>query len=325
MDGVGFDKVSLPSLQPMALYEESGRMTVMGEEMMRVKDRRDAWHVLSPTAEEVVVDAVRRDISTSRQLPFGVWQCGVKWRDEARARGGPLRGREFVMKDAYSFHATTECVEQWYHNTCQAYARILSRLCPENTWCQARGSSGAMGGNLSHEWLVWSDEGEDQVVGCATCGWRNKEVVDASQSGACSKCSTQCPTRSAIEVGHTFVLGDRYTRPMKLALNGVPLQMGCYGIGVTRLVQTLIGVWNGTWPAHLRPYAAVVVPSISCPPEVAVEKARHLSSSLFNGEDVLLWDDGNPRTTHAQRVQRAQLLGIGKPYQLRKDGTAFQD
>jgi prolyl-tRNA synthetase len=111
---------------------------------MRVKDRRDSWHILSPTAEEVVVDVVRGELSSARQLPIALWQCGTKWRDEARARGGPLRGREFLMKDAYSFHATAECVERWYQTTCEAYARIFTRLCPEGSWCKARGSSGTL-------------------------------------------------------------------------------------------------------------------------------------------------------------------------------------
>lgn len=224
------------------------------------------------------------------------------------------------MKDAYSFHATPECAAEWYQRTCAAYAAILSRLCPPGAWVQARGAVGAMGGSTSHEWLLLSAEGEDLVAGCPACGHRNAELPAPH---ACSQCP---PPRPALELGHTFALGTRYSAPMALRTqHTAPVLMGCYGLGISRMVPALLGAWGGHYPPWLRPYAATLVPSPKCAAADAERAARVLAAQL--GGEVLLWDDavrGGRVASQEVRVERARLVRCGEPWQCRADGGLFR-
>jgi prolyl-tRNA synthetase len=211
------------------------------------------------------------------------------------------------MKDAYSFHATQSCLDATYERVCHAYRGALAELLPPNSWVQARGSSGAMGGSVSHEWLVKSPEGEDTVVQCGGCETHYNEEL-----GKCPVCASDAKkgeASKAVEVGHTFFLGTRYSEPMQL-LHGErkePYLMGCYGLGITRLVSVTLTAWGMRWPVHLAPYAAVVVPHKQADPALLEQT---LQRATANGtREVLLWDDAETtRSTMHQRVQKAALL-----------------
>jgi len=169
MDKTGACEVWLPVVQPKELWAESGRWTYYGKELLRFKDRKDADFCFAPTAEEVMTDLVRKDVSSYKQLPVCLYQFGTKFRDEIRPRFGVMRAREFYMKDAYSFAATDEDATKWYQKMYDAYQRIFKRCGFEFAAVEA--DTGAIGGNFSHEFMVLAETGEDTIAACPSCGY----------------------------------------------------------------------------------------------------------------------------------------------------------
>ena len=169
MNKAGACEVWLPVVQPKELWEESGRWTFYGKELLRFADRKEAEFCIAPTAEEVITDLVRKDTSSYKQLPVCLYQFGTKFRDEIRPRFGVMRAREFYMKDAYSFAATDEQANTWYQKMYDAYQRIFKRCGFEFTAVEA--DTGSIGGNFSHEFMVLADTGEDTIASCASCGY----------------------------------------------------------------------------------------------------------------------------------------------------------
>ena len=168
MDRAGANEVWLPVVQPKELWEESGRWTFYGKELLRFTDRKEAGFCISPTAEEAITDLIRKDVSSYKQLPVCLYQFGTKFRDEIRPRFGVMRAREFYMKDAYSFAATDESAKEWYQKMYDAYQRIFTR-CGFN-FKAVEADTGSIGGNFSHEFMVLADTGEDAIADC-TCGY----------------------------------------------------------------------------------------------------------------------------------------------------------
>lgn len=162
MNKKGAIEISMPVVQPAELWKESGRYVKYGPELCRLKDRKQNEFVLGPTHEEVVTALARREIKSARQLPLNLYQIQTKFRDEIRPRFGVMRGREFIMKDAYSFHIDHESLEQTYADMYDAYSRIFTRLGLDFRPVEA--DTGAIGGNHSHEFQVLADAGEDTIV-----------------------------------------------------------------------------------------------------------------------------------------------------------------
>ena len=169
MDKAGACEVWLPVVQPKELWEESGRWTYYGKELLRFTDRKEAEFCIAPTAEEVITDLVRKDISSYKQLPVCLYQFGTKFRDEIRPRFGVMRAREFYMKDAYSFAANDEDASNWYQKMYDAYQRIFKRCGFEFKAVEA--DTGSIGGNFSHEFMVLAETGEDAIANCPSCGY----------------------------------------------------------------------------------------------------------------------------------------------------------
>ena len=167
MDGIGGQEVWLPVVQPKQLWEETGRWGVYGKELLRIKDRKDAEFCFAPTAEEVVTDLVRRELRSWRQLPSMFYQFGLKFRDEIRPRFGVMRAREFLMKDAYSFHADEADATAYYKTIYEAYKRVFQRCGLKFKPVEAQ--SGAIGGSYSHEFMVLAETGEETIVSCVKC------------------------------------------------------------------------------------------------------------------------------------------------------------
>jgi len=167
MDDQGAQELSMPALQPAELWQESGRWEHYGPELMRLCDRHDRSFCLGPTHEEVITDLVRRDVKSYRNLPLNLYQIQTKFRDEIRPRFGVMRGREFIMKDAYSFDRDYDGLEKSYEKMRQAYCRIFSRCGLKYVAVEA--DSGAIGGSASHEFMVLADSGEDGVAFCESC------------------------------------------------------------------------------------------------------------------------------------------------------------
>ena len=169
MNRAGAQEILMPAVCPAELWQESGRWDVYGRELLRIKDRHDRDFCFGPTHEEVVTDIVRREVRSYRDLPLNLYQIQTKFRDEVRPRFGLMRGREFIMKDAYSFHTDLEDCQREYRNMYDAYRRIFDRC--GLTYRPVEADTGAIGGSLSHEFQVLADSGEDALVSCDSCDY----------------------------------------------------------------------------------------------------------------------------------------------------------
>src|SRR5499426_1213017 len=164
MNRSGAIELLMPTVQPAELWQESGRWAEYGPELLRFKDRHEREFCLGPTHEEVVSDIVRREVKSYRQLPLNLYQIQVKFRDEIRPRFGVMRGREFIMKDAYSFHADVESLDETYRAMGGAYTRILERCGLDFRSVEA--DTGVIGGSESHEFMVLAATGESEILSC---------------------------------------------------------------------------------------------------------------------------------------------------------------
>jgi prolyl-tRNA synthetase len=167
MERAGSVELSMPAIQPAELWIESGRWQKYGKELLRIKDRHDRDFLFGPTHEEVITDTVRDAINSYRQLPVNLYQIQTKFRDEVRPRFGLMRGREFIMKDAYSFHTSAESLDETYQAMREAYTRIFHRCALDHVPVEA--DTGNIGGSASHEFMVLAQSGEDAVVSCPNC------------------------------------------------------------------------------------------------------------------------------------------------------------
>jgi prolyl-tRNA synthetase len=181
MNRAGAQEVLMPAAVPAELWQESGRWKKYGPELLRFKDRKGADFCIGPTHEEVIVDMVRRDVKSYRQMPLNLYQIQAKFRDEVRPRAGLMRGREFIMKDAYSFHASDEDAKREYKNMYDAYTRIFKRC--GLAFRAVEADTGAIGGSLSHEFQVLAQSGEDKIVSCTKCDYAaNVEQAEVRRS-----------------------------------------------------------------------------------------------------------------------------------------------
>lgn len=179
MESAGAAELVMPAIQPAEFWEESGRWAQYGPELLRIKDRHDREFCFGPTHEEIITDIVRRSIKSYRQLPVALYQIQTKFRDEIRPRFGLMRGREFLMKDAYSFHADAEDLDRTYRAMEKAYCRIFERCGLAYTPVEA--DTGNIGGSESHEFMVLADTGEDAIMACPSCGYGAN--IEKAQTG----------------------------------------------------------------------------------------------------------------------------------------------
>ncbi|NBX86728.1 MAG: proline--tRNA ligase [Proteobacteria bacterium] len=259
MDAAGAHEILMPGVQPAELWRETGRDEKYGAELLRFKDRNQRDCVLAPTHEEVVTDIFRKNVRSYKELPLNLYQIQWKFRDEIRPRFGLMRGREFSMKDAYSFDVSREASLAAYDKMFKAYCRIFDRLGLQ--WRAVVADSGAIGGNYSHEFQVLADTGEDTLLFDPEGDYAvNIEKFDAATA---PKPREKLVEKKGIEVGHCFHLGTLYSE--KLGANvvledgkSVPAVMGCYGIGVSRVVAAAIEQCHDAagmmWPAEIAPF-----------------------------------------------------------------------
>jgi prolyl-tRNA synthetase len=222
MNRAGAQEILMPAVCPAELWQESGRWDVYGRELLRIKDRHDRDFCFGPTHEEVVTDIVRREIRSYRDLPLNLYQIQTKFRDEVRPRFGLMRGREFIMKDAYSFHTDLEDCQREYRNMYDAYRRVFDRC--GLTYRPVEADTGAIGGSLSHEFQVLADSGEDAIVSCDSCDYaanvEKAELVPpppSSDTREAALTPVETPDQRTIEEVSTF-LGEPPERFVKTLL-----------------------------------------------------------------------------------------------------------
>ncbi|XP_004699452.2 probable proline--tRNA ligase, mitochondrial [Echinops telfairi] len=268
MQAIGGQKVNMPSLGPAELWRATSRWDLMGRELLRLRDRHGKEYCLGPTHEEAVTALVASQKTLSyKQLPLLLYQVTRKFRDEPRPRFGLLRGREFYMKDMYTFDVSTEAARQTYSLVCGAYSSLFDRL---GLPCvQVQADVGSIGGTMSHEFQLPMDVGEDRLSVCPSCSFSaNRETLDPLQTH-CPACQGPLTETKGVEVGHTFFLGTKYSAIFNAqfaSVQGTPslAEMGCYGLGVTRILAAAIEVLSTEdcirWPGLLAPYQVCLIP-----------------------------------------------------------------
>ena len=323
MDQSGAQEVLMPMVHPKELWEETKRWEKMGPELLRFKDRHDRDFCLGPTHEEVITDLVRNNVKSYKELPLNIYQIQTKFRDEIRPRYGVMRGREFLMKDSYSFNIDEASLQETYLLMRNTYKKILERIGLEYKIVKA--DSGAIGGDASEEFHVLAENGEDTIAisDASEFAINTELLLDEGQdiSTLEGKPSPDgngvIEIKKGIEVGHIFQLGKIYTELMKVnVLNqegrAIDLFMGCYGIGVSRLVAAAIEQNNDEkgilWPESIAPYEVnIVAIGYTKEPKIA-EAANNLSEQLqVMGYEVILDDrkDG-----YGTKMKDAELIGI---------------
>jgi prolyl-tRNA synthetase len=338
MNTSGAQEVFMPMVQPKELWEETKRWDKMGPELLRIKDRHDRDFCLGPTHEEVITDIIRNNVKSYKELPLNLYQIQTKFRDEVRPRYGIMRGREFLMKDAYSFNMDEESLQETYLAMREAYKKILERIGLDFKISAA--DSGAIGGDSSEEFHVLAENGEDTIaVSDASEFAINTELLLKKGEDMNSLEGKPSPDgkgtiqiKKGIEVGHIFKLGKIYADDMKAnVLNkegkASTLYMGCYGIGVSRLVAAAIEQNNDDrgiiWPHSIAPFEINII-------AIGYDKNKEIaaaSQDLYNeltqmGYEVLLDDrkDG-----YGIKMKDSELIGIplniiiGKQYLEKKE------
>ncbi len=321
LDKAGCNEVHLPMVTPLSLWEETGRADKFGKELLRFKDRHQNDFTLSPTNEEAMVNLVRQTVKSYKQLPLNVYQINWKFRDEVRPRFGLMRGREFLMKDAYSFHASTEDMEREFALMEETYKKIFSRLGLKFKVVEA--DSGAIGGAGSKEFMILADSGEDTIMVCDSCDFGANIEVIAEDEQYCPKCGGALSQTKGIEAGHIFQLGTTYSEAMKaefLSENQKlePFVMGTYGIGVSRLLAGIIEQNHDekgcVWTKASAPFQVDIIVAKAKNAE-QMEVAEKLYSTLqAKGVDVLLDDRADKKTGFGAKMKDFELIGL--PYAL---------
>ncbi|TNE65911.1 MAG: proline--tRNA ligase [Alphaproteobacteria bacterium] len=340
-DRAGAQEVLMPTIQSADLWVESGRYDDYGKEMLRIEDRHGRNMLYGPTNEEMITDIFRREVRSYRDLPKNLYHIQWKFRDEIRPRFGVMRGREFLMKDAYSFDLTPEGAVKSYNAMFVAYLRTFARLGLKAI--PMRADTGPIGGDLSHEFIILADTGESEVffhkdfdaidplADDADYGADLQPIVDRwtgiyaateemHDAANCPVAAEDLVTGRGIEVGHIFYFGDKYSKPMNATVQGpegetVNVQMGSYGIGVSRLVGGIIEAShdeNGIiWPESVAPFKVGLI-NLRAGDEACTAACDKLYAELQAAGIEVLYDDRDERAG----AKFANMDLIGLPWQI---------
>ena len=336
----GAVEMLMPTIQSANHWKETGRYDAYGPEMLRIKDRGDRELLYGPTNEDMITDMFRTYVRSYKDLPQNLYHIQWKFRDERRPRFGVMRGREFLMKDAYTFDIDAEAARVSYNRQFVAYLNTFGRLGLKAV--PMRADTGPIGGDLSHEFLILAETGESEVF----C---HKDLVDMEAPGVVADSELQSVVDSrtslyartdemheadefakvpadkqlsarGIEVGHIFYFGDKYSAPMKAQVQGpdgknTNIHMGSYGVGVSRLVGGIIEAShddNGiVWPKSVTPFGAGII-NLKVGDDAADAACEDLYAKLSAAGIDPLYDDKNDRG--GQKFARMDLIGL--PYQL---------
>ena len=308
-------EILMPSLHPKENWQTTGRWDTM-DDLYKVSDSSGRENALGATHEEIVVPLVKQFVSSYRDLPLSVYQFQNKFRMELRAKSGILRGREFVMKDMYSFHADEPDLLKYYERMKESYARVFERVgLGENTYLTFAG--GGSFSKYSHEFQTVTPAGEDTIYICDICHIAiNKEIIE-DQNYTCPLCGNKnLRTETAVEVGNIFELKTKYSAPFNLSYKDEEgkdqtVVMGCYGIGLGRVLGTVVEAYGDdkglVWPREIAPFSAHLVEISSVNTQVRAE-AEKLYRELIEREIDVLWDDRDLRA--GEKFADSDLYGI---------------
>ena len=311
MNIAGAQEILMPMVQPASLWEESGRIDQYGQELLVFLDRHENKFCLGPTHEEIITDLCKNLLTSYKQLPVTLYQIQTKFRDEIRPRFGVMRSREFLMKDAYSFDLDKESLDQSYSVMKEAYIKIFNSLGLDYRIVKA--DSGAIGGSDSEEFHVLADSGEDLLAFSDKSEYAiNAELLTELQDGQDPYSLEGKPSpdgkgllklKKGIEVGHIFKLGRKYSEILNLRIQGenndIHPEMGCYGIGASRIVAAAIEQNHDEkgiiWPKALAPFEVALVEVNPKKKDEIKEKSSEIYNLLKENDIDVLWDDREKR------------------------------
>jgi prolyl-tRNA synthetase len=339
MDRAGAVEILMPTLQSSDLWRESGRYDAYGPEMLRITDRHDRELLYGPTNEEMVTDIFRAYVKSYKALPLNLYHTQWKFRDEVRPRFGVMRGREFLMKDAYSFDIDKEAARRSYNRMYVAYLRAFDRM--GLTAIPMRADTGPIGGDLSHEFHVLAETGESQVfldknlldmpIPPADTDFDGDLAPIVAQRSALYAATSDVHDQArfeaevpeerrmstrGIEVGQIFYFGTKYSAPMKANVTGpdgkdVPVEMGSYGIGVSRLLGAIIEASHDDagiiWPEPVAPFDIALI-NLKTGDAKTDAACADLYAKLEKAGKEVLYDDRNERP--GAKFATAELIGI---------------
>ncbi len=349
-NAAGAQEILMPTIQSADLWKKSGRYDDYGKEMLRIEDRHGREMLYGPTNEELLTDIFASDVSSYRDVPLNMYHIQWKFRDEVRPRFGVMRGREFLMKDAYSFDVDFEGAKRSYNRMFVAYLRTFARMGLKAIPMQA--DSGPIGGDMSHEFVVLADTGESEVFcdrALLTMTPPGNEVdfegdlqplVDSWTSSyaatdekhdpaACPVAEADLVQARGIEVGHIFYFGTKYSEPLGARVQGpdgqrVPVHMGSYGIGVSRLVGGIIEASHDDkgiiWPDAVAPYQVGLI-NLKTGDSECDRVCEELYAQFNAGQVEVLYDDRDERAG----AKFADMELIGLPWQVTVGPRGLKD
>ncbi len=337
-DRAGAQELLMPTIQSAELWKQSGRYEAYGKEMLRITDRHDREMLFGPTNEEMITDIFKTFVKSYKDLPRNLYHIQWKFRDEVRPRFGVMRGREFLMKDNYSFDLDAEGARLSYRKMFLAYLRTFARMGIKAI--PMRADTGPIGGDLSHEFIILAETGESQVF--CDKQWLDMDVLadnpDANgdlkdfftkytsiyaateEMHDAAKAPADLVTARGIEVGHIFYFGTKYSAPMGAVVTGpdgqpVTVEMGSYGIGVSRVVAALIEASHDDagiiWPDQVAPYKVALI-NLKADDEACRSTCDGLYTRLQDAGVDVIYDDRNERP--GAKFADMDLIGI--PWQL---------
>ncbi len=316
MNAIGAQEILMPSLHPKNLWQQTKRWETV-DVLFKTKSRLNQEYALAPTHEETVTPLAKQFIKSYKDLPLALYHITFKFRDEPRPKSGILRGREFGMKDLYSFHATKEDLIQFYQQVIGAYLKIFKR-CGLDKIKITEASGGSFTKKFSHEFNVITPAGEVDLIYCQKCDFaQNQEITHLKSEANCPKCGDLIKNERAIEVGNIFDLGTRFSEAFNLTFIDQDGQkqfpyMGCYGIGTTRLLGTIVEVNHDNdgiiWPKNVAPYQIHLI-GLNLKEKNIKEQCYRIYHQLLNQRLEVLFDD-REEVSAGEKFTDADLIGI---------------
>lgn len=313
MNAIDGQEMLMTALQPKELWDKTGRWQEMKDIMYQFEDGHGGQVGLATTHEEVVTELAKQQIKSYKDLPVYIYQIQDKFRNEKRAKSGILRGREFSMKDLYSFHADEKDLDKYYKVAHDAYLKIFNRLGLEAFSVEASG--GAMSKQFSHEFMVKTEAGEDVTVLCNKCSWaQNKEITKLKGGDKCPKCGAKLEETKTVEAGNIFRLGTKYSKSLELQYSDDKSQMhdvfmGSYGIGLGRVMGTVVEASHDKdgiiWTKATTPYQLHLL-NLAKNDKTKKQAEKLYEEMLKNGIEVL-YDDRD--ISFGKKLKDADLLG----------------
>ena len=315
MNKIGGQEVRMATLHPSEPWKQTGAWDKV-DVVFKIMSRTEKEYTVGQSEEEIVTPIAQEYANSYKELPVAIYQIGQKYRDELRAKSGILRGREFTMKDMYSFHETQEDFDRFYNAAKEAYLKVYERCGLDAKATEASG--GSFTEKLSYEFMVLTDAGEDDILYCSECSYCvNVEVSQQKEGDACTRCGTGVMKRAkASEVGNIFDLGTKYAKDFSFTFKdraGKPQYpiMGCFGIGITRLMGVIVEAISDekgiVWPKSVAPFPVHLISIAGGNAELIGEADRIYELLAENGIEAL-YDDRDVRA--GEKFADADLIGI---------------